>query len=51
MVDVPRDQELPDALAGLPEQERDVIAASERRLVRHLAALVERGAWPPTAAG
>jgi hypothetical protein len=47
MVHVPRDQVLPDALAGLPEEERDVIAASEGRLVKHLARLTDRGAWPP----
>jgi hypothetical protein len=48
MVPVPRSQTLPDALAGLPEVERERLTRSEVRLLEYLDRLVRRGAWPPT---
>jgi len=47
MVFVPRGEELPDALAGLPGPERERLERSEVKLLDHLDRLVRRGAWPP----
>jgi hypothetical protein len=46
MVHVPRQVELWDALAALPEAERERLSRSEWRLIEHLDRLARRGAWP-----
>jgi hypothetical protein len=47
MVYVPRDEHLTDALAALPEVDRQRLARSETALLDYLDHLVRRGAWPP----
>ncbi|GIE92535.1 hypothetical protein Are01nite_90150 [Actinoplanes regularis] len=44
---VSRDTELRDALAGLPEHEREQVERSPRKIRTYLNGLVRRGLWPP----
>ena len=48
MVHVPRREHLPDALVGLPADERERLARSEMKLLDYLDRLARRGAWPPS---
>ena len=46
MVFVPREERLPDPLAGLPASERKRLERSEIKLLDFVDRLVRRGAWP-----
>ncbi|MFV2175879.1 hypothetical protein ACFHW2_17900 [Actinomadura sp. LOL_016] len=47
MVHVPREEELPDALAPLDGTVRERLRRSETELIDHIDRLIRRGAWPP----
>ncbi len=47
MVHVPREEDLPDALAPLDEFDRERLLKSETKLVDHIDRLIRRGTWPP----
>ncbi|GGV28974.1 hypothetical protein GCM10010182_59960 [Actinomadura cremea] len=47
MVHVPREEELPDALAPLDGTVRERLRRSETELIGHIDRLIRRGAWPP----
>lgn len=46
MVYIPRDRALWDALADLPDHERERLSRSEVKLLDYLDRLVRRGQWP-----
>jgi hypothetical protein len=46
MVRVPRAEQIPDLLAGLPTPERERLQHSEVKLLDYLDRLARRGAWP-----
>src|SRR5262249_27081949 len=49
MVYIPRGRPLWDALAEVPDRERERLSRSEVKLLDHLDRLVRRGLWPTTA--
>jgi len=49
MVYVPRERVLWDALADLPDDERERLSRSEVKLLDYLDRLVRRGLWPTAA--
>ena len=51
MVYVPRDEHLPDLLAGLAASQREQLARSEPKLLDYLDRLVRRGVWPSAEPG
>jgi hypothetical protein len=51
VVHVPRDEVLPDPLAGLADEDRRRLTRSEHRLLSHLDRLVRQGRWPRFGAG